>query len=101
MTRRPPRSTLFPYTTLFRSGDAPASGGAHSRLVQGGASGRRGGGVPLLVLRRGGAAPPVALLDHVGRGGGKGHDRAAPKGVGAVRRGDPRAGAALPPVGRG
>src|SRR2546422_7413369 len=39
MIRRPPRSTLFPYTTLFRSGDsadgrqpatgsAPAAGGA-------------------------------------------------------------------------
>src|SRR3712207_8733227 len=25
MMRRPPRSTLFPYTTLFRSADAPAS----------------------------------------------------------------------------
>src|SRR3712207_8399869 len=24
MIRRPPRSTLFPYTTLFRSGDYPA-----------------------------------------------------------------------------
>src|SRR2546421_2638638 len=24
MIRRPPRSTLFPYTTLFRSSDAPA-----------------------------------------------------------------------------
>src|SRR3712207_7872318 len=23
MTRRPPRSTLFPYTTLFRSGERP------------------------------------------------------------------------------
>src|SRR5689334_24640450 len=23
MIRRPPRSTLFPYTTLFRSGDTP------------------------------------------------------------------------------
>src|SRR5688572_32487267 len=23
MLRRPPRSTLFPYTTLFRSGDGP------------------------------------------------------------------------------
>src|SRR5258708_30093856 len=23
MIRRPPRSTLFPYTTLFRSGDVP------------------------------------------------------------------------------
>src|SRR2546426_2445492 len=26
MIRRPPRSTLFPYTTLFRSIDLPASG---------------------------------------------------------------------------
>src|SRR2546425_6516955 len=25
MIRRPPRSTLFPYTTLFRSGDTSAS----------------------------------------------------------------------------
>src|SRR3712207_8864461 len=28
MIRRPPRSTLFPYTTLFRSHDAPAAVGA-------------------------------------------------------------------------
>src|SRR5258705_9283630 len=28
MIRRPPRSTLFPYTTLFRSQDAPRLGGA-------------------------------------------------------------------------
>src|SRR3712207_7224220 len=27
MMRRPPRSTLFPYTTLFRSGDAAGSRG--------------------------------------------------------------------------
>src|SRR3712207_6968699 len=26
MIRRPPRSTLFPYTTLFRSGDATGHG---------------------------------------------------------------------------
>src|SRR3712207_8946145 len=30
MIRRPPRSTLFPYTTLFRSGV-----GAHTRVVGG------------------------------------------------------------------
>src|SRR5687768_17708686 len=30
MIRRPPRSTLFPYTTLFRSPDAVAAGGAGS-----------------------------------------------------------------------
>src|SRR5690554_7220942 len=28
MIRRPPRSTLFPYTTLFRSGQCSASTGA-------------------------------------------------------------------------
>src|SRR3712207_8766851 len=28
MIRRPPRSTLFPYTTLFRSRGTPAQGGA-------------------------------------------------------------------------
>src|SRR2546426_1221785 len=26
MIRRPPRSTLFPYTTLFRSGERPVAG---------------------------------------------------------------------------
>src|SRR3712207_8769540 len=31
MIRRPPRSTLFPYTTLFRSNDGnPKPGGSHS-----------------------------------------------------------------------
>src|SRR5690348_17397678 len=41
MIRRPPRSTLFPYTTLFRSlsvifpreSDAPAAGGSAKPLV--------------------------------------------------------------------
>src|SRR2546430_13460410 len=28
MIRRPPRSTLFPYTTLFRSGRAPETAGS-------------------------------------------------------------------------
>src|SRR5256885_6510310 len=32
MIRRPPRSTLFPYTTLFRSRDAVALEGAQERL---------------------------------------------------------------------
>src|SRR6266576_5094873 len=31
MIRRPPRSTLFPYTTLFRSGTLPAMGSWVSR----------------------------------------------------------------------
>src|SRR5256885_2856506 len=31
MIRRPPRSTLFPYTTLFRSREAPDSSPRYSR----------------------------------------------------------------------
>src|SRR5256885_15514083 len=31
MIRRPPRSTLFPYTTLFRSGGRAAAGRLHAR----------------------------------------------------------------------
>src|SRR2546428_12569834 len=38
MIRRPPRSTLFPYTTLFRSIDRPVGGPRH-------------GAVPALVAR--------------------------------------------------
>src|SRR2546429_5352710 len=33
MIRRPPRSTLFPYTTLFRSPDDPGPPGSHSRTT--------------------------------------------------------------------
>src|SRR3712207_7382421 len=40
MIRRPPRSTLFPYTTLFRSAE-PAAAGLRRRDGQGG--GDRGG----------------------------------------------------------
>src|SRR3712207_7692722 len=34
MIRRPPRSTLFPYTTLFRSGQADRGRVAHARLLR-------------------------------------------------------------------
>src|SRR3712207_8166335 len=34
MIRRPPRSTLFPYTTLFRSRLAARDRRAHARLLQ-------------------------------------------------------------------
>src|SRR3712207_8110279 len=33
MIRRPPRSTLFPYTTLFRSNDRAAAVGADERAA--------------------------------------------------------------------
>src|SRR5437868_8709598 len=48
MTRRPPRSTLFPYTTLFRSVALRAQLGEHrrpllqARLLHGGQPARRG-----------------------------------------------------------
>src|SRR5689334_23616764 len=43
MIRRPPRSTLFPYTTLFRSGAAPARARAAGRSSRRQGS-RKGGG---------------------------------------------------------
>src|SRR3712207_8293358 len=39
MIRRPPRSTLFPYTTLFRSDALGAVAGAHLPLARLGAGG--------------------------------------------------------------
>src|SRR5438128_11641365 len=41
MIRRPPRSTLFPYTTLFRS--SALAGGAMSKLFGGGQKAASGG----------------------------------------------------------
>src|SRR2546429_5964422 len=40
MIRRPPRSTLFPYTTLFRSATGPGGDGGQ-RFRQAGAVGRK------------------------------------------------------------
>src|SRR5258705_7237123 len=37
MIRRPPRSTLFPYTTLFRSSSPALLHGAHEDLLERGA----------------------------------------------------------------
>src|SRR6266446_5587783 len=41
MIRPPPRSTLFPYTTLFRSGPSHAARQAHDHAVGDGESGTR------------------------------------------------------------
>src|SRR2546430_5281163 len=61
MIRRPPRSTLFPYTTLFRScGASPAPSGAPVRARvrhHHGAGGH--GGTPVRVPRARGMAPAV------------------------------------------
>src|SRR3712207_7926340 len=53
MIRRPPRSTLFPYTTLFRSRDtrvlAPTAGVIEKRFVQPGEHLARGANMFTLV----------------------------------------------------
>src|SRR3712207_9500474 len=50
MIRRPPRSTLFPYTTLFRSFAAPGQGQRHSGGKSRGAGNFRHCCVPLVVF---------------------------------------------------
>src|SRR3712207_6846089 len=54
MIRRPPRSTLFPYTTLFRSTLVPAARGrSHSRRGGAGTRRRLVLFLPILADRRG------------------------------------------------
>src|SRR5258708_18505249 len=45
MIRRPPRSTLFPYTTLFRSGRTAVCAAIYAGLGQIAGTARRNGGV--------------------------------------------------------
>src|SRR5436309_14583033 len=66
MIRRPPRSTLFPYTTLFRSD--PGRDGQPRRRAAGELHRRRG-----RVARRDGDSRPVAERNRV-----RGDDRGAP-----------------------
>src|SRR3712207_8116395 len=63
MIRRPPRSTLFPYTTLFRSDRTAAAGGGRLH--------RRGHGLP--PRRRG--LPASVRLQPPGGAGGQRQDR--------------------------
>src|SRR2546427_2006057 len=56
MIRRPPRSTLFPYTTLFRSPAAQEGRCAGARCTA--ACGRRAAGTAALGWRTGAAADP-------------------------------------------
>src|SRR5256885_13143366 len=59
MIRRPPRSTLFPYTTLFRSRDGRAAGRRPAARLPG------AGGRPLRARRtRGPAAEGEVLAGH-------------------------------------
>src|SRR5256885_12721845 len=59
MIRRPPRSTLFPYTTLFRSGDRRRASAGRRRALRGARSrARRGAGVAGVERRDEGAGHP-------------------------------------------
>src|SRR3712207_7667773 len=59
MIRRPPRSTLFPHTTLFRSRSPLAAADATLRLGRERARGRRRGCGARPLAERGGADPPA------------------------------------------
>src|SRR2546425_3332627 len=80
MIRRPPRSTLFPYTTLFRSPPARAV------TRQGGQGGERGVVQPLRVVER---EQQGTLLRRRHRGGdegvAQGHGRLGGAEAGAQR----------------
>src|SRR2546430_5229366 len=77
MIRRPPRSTLFPYTTLFRSryivrigapgtarGSAPSSARALSRLMGDAFSTSAPSTIPNAACGAGGPGPPPATEEH-------------------------------------
>src|SRR3712207_7005204 len=61
MIRRPPRSTLFPYTTLFRSRGDPGEAGLDHRTVD--PPGDRGGGAPRFADRPGHLAAGRSVVD--------------------------------------
>src|SRR5690349_22377848 len=82
MIRRPPRSTLFPYTTLFRAPRARDAGGVRADV---------GAAAPSLALGR---RPAGDVADHALRRRGRVAPRGGPPSVGLQR-----AGAADPPLG--
>src|SRR3712207_9444690 len=79
MIRRPPRSTLFPYTTLFRSGSAAGRGAAAQGAVDLGDGGGVGGDLrPLNAVK--GLGPHAGAAGEFGlgpSGGGSVADDAA------------------------
>src|SRR3712207_6684411 len=93
MIRRPPRSTLFPYTTLFRSCPGLAGRGRSAELHDRGcarwAPHRRyrralGGGLQPRRPGRGGAAPWRRSSDPLRRGGAASHPGRSRPGAGAA-----------------
>src|SRR5256885_13046578 len=73
MIRRPPRSTLFPYTTLFRS-NVPNPDEAVPSFVSG-AMAKAGKGLLEGTLQAGTSAVSNKLLDLVGLGGKSAADK--------------------------
>src|SRR5256885_8857644 len=65
MIRRPPRSTLFPYTTLFRSGRRRDADGRHGARPAAAVGAGAGGGGDLHLHRRLERAAPRADLHHL------------------------------------
>src|SRR5690554_7664176 len=61
--RRPPRSTLFPYTTLFRSADRLACGDVAARRLDANFVGDMGDGTVAGIALIGKESPHVFLID--------------------------------------
>src|SRR3712207_8475897 len=62
MIRRPPRSTLFPYTTLFRSSCGVRRGRGRLRRLRSGRRRTSRGGAGLMVAKKRKAADSLANL---------------------------------------
>src|SRR6516164_11129944 len=84
MIRRPPRSTLFPYTTLFRS-EPPAVAGPRATVRAAGVRAGQGerGELACLVLDGRAALPDLGQAGRVAAIG-VGPERGPPRGPGAV-----------------
>src|SRR2546422_3875806 len=70
MIRRPPRSTLFPYTTLFRSGEYRSRRGAHypAHLVFSAAIRKKSlGTIGLFSMAKGQNSYPYTEADRIDR----------------------------------
>src|SRR3712207_7975115 len=75
MIRRPPRSTLFPYTTLFRSHDEPRRQFLCGRTPRFRRDGDRSRAEPVRLRRRRAAEPAEGGRVHERRRGGQHQDR--------------------------